>query len=202
LSKRNKPPAHIIDKFIEKWFIDEGEIRDIKYKKAILEPEFLKYFDIKYDPLWLDFTRRVYEHQKQTVKAFKKGYIVNPRNLKSEFEEDRRYWRDIAVPILVQNGIYYIRNINREWTGMATLEQVSLIGSKKAKYHLEKADDEIEFLVDVGGRTKKNQQAKFIYKKVRNLQSLTSEIDLGDLEEEIFEIIKPEKKSKKSKKKN
>ena len=30
--KRNKPPAHIIDKFIEEWFIDDGEIRDISFK--------------------------------------------------------------------------------------------------------------------------------------------------------------------------
>lgn len=81
---------------------------------------------------------------------------------------------------------------------MATLEKVSYIGSKRAKYHLEKGFDEIDFLVDVGGKTKGSQQAKFIYKKVKDLQSLTYEIDSENLREELTqeELIQIEKLKK------
>lgn len=187
MSKRKKPPNHLIDQFIENWFISDGEIRDIAYEKSFLEEQLHQFFDGKYEVIWNDFTIRIYHHQRKTREAFRRGIIVNPRTLKSEYEDDRRYWRDHANPVLVQNGIYYIVCIGRrDWTGAAKLETLSLVGATKAKYHLDKAYDEIDHMIDIGAKVKGNTQAKLIYKEIKEIQRISYEMDLEELEEEEY----------------
>ena len=173
-----------MDNFIVEWFVSNGEMRDINYEKAFLEEQLENFFNGSYEWCYNDLVLRIYYHQRKAKEAIRKGIIINPRSLKSEYEDDRRYWRDHANPLLVSNGIYYIVCIDRRyWTGIAKLETLSLVGTKKAKYHLEKAYDEIDHMVDTGAKIKADTQAKFIYREVKEIQRLAYDMDIEEDDE-------------------
>lgn len=187
-NRRDKPPNHRIDKFIEDLYVDEGELRNIGYTKNFIETQLKRQFSMKYEVIWEDFTRRVYWHENQIKRMIANGVIVNPRTLRSDYEEDTRYWRDIAIPTLVQNEMYYIRFIDGEWKAMATLEDLSYKGSKKIREHLMIAHEESLHLVDIGAKIKPNVQAKNILGEIKNLNKIALELDTDKLREENNEV--------------
>lgn len=183
-NRRDKPPNHKIDKFIEDLYIDNGELRNIGYSKNFIETQLKRQFSMKYEVIWEDFTRRVYWHEAQIKRMIANGVIINPRSLRSDYEEDTRYWRDIAIPTLVQNELYYIRFIDGEWKAMATLEDLSYKGSKKIREHLIIAHEESLHLVDIGAKIKPNVQAKNILGEIKNLNKVALEFDTEKLQKE------------------
>jgi len=184
-NRRDKPPNHKIDKFIKDLYIDEGELRNIGYSKNYIDNQLKRTFNIKYEVIWEDFTRRIYWHEKQIKRMIANGIIVNPRSLRSDYEEDTRYWRDIAIPTLVQNELYYIRFIDGEWKAMTTLENLSYKGSKKIRAHLMIAHEESLHLVDIGAKIKPNVQAKNILGEIKNLNKVALEFNMEIKKEEI-----------------
>lgn len=184
LSKRNKPPNHKIDEFIEELYVDTGELRKIGYSKYFIESQLKIYLNGKYEVIWEDFTRRVYWHETQIKRLIANGVIINPRTLRSNYEEDTRYWRDIAIQILVQNNLYYIRYVDGEWKTMTTLEDLSYKGSKKIREHLLIAHEESLHMVDIGAKIKSNLQAKYAIKDIRDLNKVAFEFDVEKLREE------------------
>ena len=184
MSKRNKPPNHKIDTFIEDLYVDDGELRRIGYTKTFIETQLKKYFNRKYEVIWEDFTRRIYWHENQIKRLIANGVIINPRTLRSGYEEDTRYWRDTAIRILVQNELYYIRYVDGEWKSMATLEDLSYKGSKKIREHLMIAHEESLHMVDIGAKIKPKLQAKYVIKDIKDLNKIALEFDVEKLREE------------------
>lgn len=184
MSKRNKPPNHKIDEFIEEFYVDNGELRKIGYTKNFIENQLKKYFKTKYDIKWVDFSSRVYWHEKQIKRFIANGIIINPRNLRSTYEDDRLYWRDQAIPTLVSNGLFYIRFIDGEWKSMITLEDLSYKGSLKVKKHLIIAHEESLHMADIGAKIKPNVQAKFVLKDIKDLNKIALEFDVKKLRKE------------------
>jgi len=176
--KRNKPPVHRIDEFIEELYIDNEELRKIGYKKIYIETQMKEYFNGKYDLDWRDFTSRIYWHEQQIKRFIANGIIVNPRNLRSTYEDDRKSWRDHAIPTLVSNNLYYIRFVDGEWKAMASLEDLSYKGSKKVKQHLIIAHEESLHMADIGAKIKPNLQAKFILKDIKDLNKVALEFEV------------------------
>ena len=181
MSKRNKPPNHRIDAFIEELYVDNDELRRIGYTKNFIESQLKLYLNGKYEVIWGDFTRRVYWHETQIKRLIANGVIINPRSLRSDYEEDTRYWRDIAIQVLVQNKLYYIRYVDGEWKSMTTLEDLSYKGSKKIREHLMIAHEESLHMVDIGAKIKPNLQAKYAIKDIKDLNKVALEFDVEKL---------------------
>lgn len=144
--------------------------------------EFIRYCP-GYTPIWRDFTAYVRSIQAKIKRYIANGIIMNPVSLRSNYEEDRRYWRDTAVPILVDNDLIYIRFDGTEWRAMAKLEYLSFIGSKKIKQHFVLAREECLHMADIGAKIRGDGQAKMFLREIQDLDKLAFK-------------IKPDKKEK------
>lgn len=175
MTRANKPPNHLILKFLKELYVDGDELRDIGYSKDFILNALIQYCP-GHVPIWRDFTSYVRSIQAKIKRYIANGIIMNPVSLRSNYEEDRRYWRDIAVPLLVANDLIYIRFDDTEWRAMAKLEYLSYIGSKKIKQHFVLAREECLHMADIGAKIRGDGQAKMFLREIQDLDKLAFKI--------------------------
>lgn len=174
-----------IDKLIKDLYVDTNELRDTGYTQQQLEAYCLEE-GIPYKSL----INRLYWHETQFKKWIKRGNITNPSILNTEYQADCVYWREIAIPFLISQEVYFIRYDKKDklHKSMCTLECLQKVGKQKIKTHLNIAADEAQIQAQVGGKLIDDTQAKYLMKDIKNIRKLA--LNIKDEENDESEVIK------------